>query len=76
MTSALQLEWRCPKDCLLSRHWSLAGKPVSQGRCFWAMNNVKSLLNMLCAVDLRRIFPPRAKTILLVKQRHFHLFTD
>ena len=51
-------------------------KPVSQGRCFWAMNNVKSLLNMLCAVDLRRIFVPQAKTILLVKQRHVHLFTD
>lgn len=40
------------------------------------MNNVKSLLNMLCALDLRRIFVPQAKTVLLVKQRHFHLFTD
>lgn len=31
---------------------------------------------MLCAVVLRRIFVPQAKTILLVKQRLFHLFTD
>lgn len=40
------------------------------------MNNVKSLLNMLCAVVLRHIFVPQARTILLVKQRLFHLFTD
>lgn len=40
------------------------------------MNNVKSLLNMLCAVDLRHIFVPKAKTILLVKQRLFYLLTD
>lgn len=44
--------------------------------CFWAISNVKSLLNMLCALDLRRIFVPKAKSILLVKQSLFHLLTD